>query len=133
MARRRENTRKYIEGSDALLLRWTEFANDIKKNNYDRIPTILNFCEYTNNKITNTMKQLEKWDEDCGKEIRQIIADVLVEGTAQGVWNHQIVTQVLKNTCNWGDGKKTKAKEVSVMSEAEARKALSQYMKTKNK
>lgn len=99
--------RHFRSESDFLDL-WCEFCAEIERDGYDKAPTFSEFRKWLADHFKSTdaktiYNALHEYFPNIKKEVEEIRADVVAQGTMLGIYQPTMSIFALKNWCGWAD------------------------------
>lgn len=101
-----------FDSGEQLIKLWSNFCNEIIKNEFDKVPTQTAFCRWLSENYKDTDRKtiynsLNKYFPTIKKDFEQIQSDTIMQGGMLGKYNPTMSIFGLKNWCGWSDtGKK---------------------------
>lgn len=120
--------KKFRSGKQLIGL-FNDFCNDIRDNDYDRIPSQTSFCRWLCIHYDSVTRQtiynyLNKYFYTVKKEFEQIQGDTIAEGGMLGKYNPTMSIFALKNWCAWSDKKEQSIDITESLADDELSKSL---------
>ena len=120
---------KRFESAEQMIALWSDFCNEIVKNEFNTVPTQTAFCRWLSANYQDTDRRtiynsLNKYFPALKKEFEQIQSDVIMQGGMMGKYNPTMSIFGLKNWCGWSDsgrvttGRYDEEKEEDALSKA---------------
>lgn len=99
--------KKFKNGGELIEL-FTEFCEDIKANDYNRIPSQTEFCRWLELHHKDTDRKtiynaLNKYFPTIKKDFERLQSDLIAQGGMLGKYQNTMSIFVLKNWCKWSD------------------------------
>lgn len=99
---------KRFESAEQMIALWSDFCNEIVRNEFNTVPTQTAFCIWLSANYQDTDRRtiynsLNKYFPALKKEFEQIQSDVIMQGGMMGKYNPTMSIFGLKNWCGWSD------------------------------
>ena len=99
---------KRFESAEQMIALWSDFCNEIVRNEFNTVPTQTAFCRWLSVNYQDTDRRtiynsLNKYFPALKKEFEQIQSDVIMHGGMMGKYNPAMSIFGLKNWCGWSD------------------------------
>ena len=99
---------KRFESAEQMIALWSDFCNEIVRNEFNTVPTQTAFCRWLSANYQDTDRRtiynsLNKYFPSIQKEFEQIQSDVIMQGGMMGKYNPTMSIFGLKNWCGWCD------------------------------
>ena len=99
---------KRFESAEQMIALWSDFCNEIVRNEFNTVPTQTAFCRWLEKEYEKTDRKtiynsLNKIFPSIKKELEQIQSDVIMQGGMMGKYNPTMSIFGLKNWCGWSD------------------------------
>ena len=103
---------KRFKSAEQLISLWSDFCNDIVKENFYTVPTQTAFCRWLSENYKDTDRKtiynaLNQYFPDIKKNFEQLQSDIIMQGGMLGKYNPTMSIFGLKNWCGWGDSNNT--------------------------
>ncbi len=119
---------------DDFMAAWYVFMEDIKKEDYQLIPTYSDFARWAGISIGSVYTFLEA-NPDVRVKLREPVADCIVEGGLRKKYEGKLAIFVLKNRCLWTEKNENTniAADKRIATEEEAEKKIREALKVFNR
>ena len=99
---------KRFESAEQMIALWSDFCNEIVRNEFNTVPTQTAFCRWLSVNYQDTDRRtiynsLNKYFPVIKKEFEQLQSDVIMQGGMMGKYNPTMSIFGLKNWCGWSD------------------------------
>ena len=99
---------KRFESAEQMIALWSDFCNEIVRNEFNTVPTQTAFCRWLSTNYQDTDRRtiynsLNKYFPALKKEFEQIQSDVIMQGGMMGKYNPTMSIFGLQNWCGWSD------------------------------
>ncbi len=116
MEKKKRGHPKTFETAEQLIGLWSDFCNEIVKNDYNLVPTQTAFCRWLSENYKDTDRRtiynsLNIYFPNLKKEFEQLQSDIIMQGGMLGKYNPTMSIFGLKNWCGWGDNQSYRADE----------------------
>lgn len=102
---------KMIEDGETLTALYAAFADQIREEDYTTFPTMLEFADFVGCSYDTVLRARQAY-QNSDAAIREITADLITQGMANGAYKAQGAIFTLKNRCGWADRVETTTKTV---------------------
>lgn len=99
---------KRFESAEQMIALWSDFCNEIVRNEFNTVPTQTAFCRWLSQHYEGTDRKtiynsLNKYFPSIKKDFEQLQSDVIMQGGMMGKYNPTMSIFGLKNWCGWSD------------------------------
>ena len=99
---------KRFESAEQMIALWSDFCNEIVRNEFNTVPTQTAFCRWLSTNYQDTDRRtiynsLNKYFPVIKKEFEQLQSDVIMQGGMMGKYNPTMSIFFFFYWCGWSD------------------------------